>query len=163
LKSITNENYKIVYQPKNKGEVWVHPHHSSEELVENMGFAIILANKSKIVKLLPYIEGQFIRNPDAEINGKLADFKRPNKTQHLHNAIQTHIRNANRQGAVIVVLDLRRFNNHQAQIIRGIMNGTQEGRNRNVKEIWLIMEEERLIEITRSQAKEQAVLKKLLD
>ena len=61
----------------NGGKVYLHPTHFEEELKENLFFAKCLAEKGKIVYLMPFYHSFQMKNPDATINGRLIDFKYP--------------------------------------------------------------------------------------
>jgi hypothetical protein len=103
------DHYKLVFEIANAGKVFVHATHHVNEIDENLFFAKILAKHNHIIHLLPYAEDMFRRNPDAAINGRTSDFKRPHITNNLHNTIQSHIRTANKQGVAIVVFILKNF------------------------------------------------------
>ena len=120
------DNYKLVWECINGGKVYLHPTHFEEELEENLFFAKCLAQKGKVVYLMPFYHSFQMKNPDATINGRLVDFKFPKKTVNWHNAIQTHIRNANRQGAAIVVIYFERDDIDRNQIARGLSTALQD-------------------------------------
>jgi Contact-dependent growth inhibition CdiA C-terminal domain len=98
--------YQLVFTSPNGGQIEIHTDHLTLELVENQFFALVLALTGKSVKLLPYSYEPKVKNPDAEVDGKVVDFKFPSKTKNPHTAIQTHIKEANMQGASIVVIYL---------------------------------------------------------
>lgn len=156
------DNYKLVWECMNGGKVYLHPTHFEEELEENLFFAKCLAEKGKIVYLMPFYHSFQMKNPDATINGRLVDFKYPKKTVNWHNAIQTHIRNANRQGAAIVVIYFERDDIDRNQIARGLSTALQDGWNRHVREIWLLYSNGVLLEIPRIDIKSRSFIKQLL-
>ena len=156
------DNYKLVWECMNGGKVYLHPTHFEEELKENLFFAKCLAEKGKIVYLMPFYHSFQMKNPDATINGRLVDFKYPKKTVNWHNAIQTHIRNANRQGAAIVVIYFERTDIDRNQIARGLSTALQDGWNRHIREVWLLYPHGVLLEISRIDVKNRSFIRILL-
>ena len=156
------DNYKLVWECMNGGKVYLHPTHFEEELEENLFFAKCLAEKGKIVYLMPFYHSFQMKNPDATINGRLVDFKYPKKTVNWHNAIQTHIRNANRQGAAIVVIYFERTDIDRNQIARGLSTALQDGWNRHIREVWLLYPNGILLEISRIDVKNRSFIRILL-
>ena len=156
------DNYKLVWECMNGGKVYLHPTHFEEELEENLFFAKCLAEKGKIVYLMPFYHSFQMKNPDATINGRLVDFKYPKKTVNWHNAIQTHIRNANRQGVAIVVIYFERTDIDRNQIARGLSTALQDGWNRHIREVWLLYPNGILLEISRIDVKNRSFIRILL-
>ena len=68
-----SQDYKLIYESSTNGKVFLHPTHHKEELEENTFFAKTLADKGKIIHLLPYTHGQGLKNPDAMADGKILD------------------------------------------------------------------------------------------
>lgn len=153
------DNYKLVWECMNGGKVYLHPTHFEEELEENLFFAKCLAEKGKIVYLMPFYHSFQMKNPDATINGRLVDFKYPKKTVNWHNAIQTHIRNANRQGVAIVVIYFERTDIDRNQIARGLSTALQDGWNRHIREVWLLYPHGVLLEISRIDVKNRSFIR----
>ena len=155
------DNYKLVFEYSNGGKVYLHPTHFEEELEENLFFAKCLAAKAKIIHLMPFSHSFQMKNPDATIDGRLADFKYPKKTNNWHNAIQTHIRNANRQGVAIVVIYFEKWAIDRNQIARGLSTALQDGWNRHIREVWFLYPNGALLEILRIEVKNKSFLKLL--
>lgn len=142
-------NYQLAYTSENGATVEVHPSHQDEELEENLFFAKILADKGKSVKLLPYSHEQNVKNPDAEVDGRLLDFKYPAHAKVFHTAIQSHIGRANDQEVTIVMIYLKHPKCTKQEVKRGIMAAFQNNRNRHIREVWLLYADLVLVQLKR--------------
>ena len=102
LKLPLDAQYKPVYKSKATGKtVSMHLNHGSKEMAENIKTASCLADNGYNVKLLPVMNNDKLReiiygtsdfipgkNPDALINGSIAEFKKAEPTKSaIHNAI----------------------------------------------------------------------------
>ena len=156
------KSYQLVFTSSNGGQIEIHPDRLTIELAENQSFALVLALAGKSVKLLPYYYEPKVKNPDAEVDGKIVDFKFPSKSKSPHTAIQTHIKEANMQGASLVVIYLGNPNIEERDIRRSLIASLQTGWNHNVKEIWLIYPNLIVLEINRSEVEDRSFVDRLL-
>lgn len=149
-------NYKSIYTSDSGGEVLVHPTHHADELKNNTSVAKILADNNHEVKLLSYQEGR--KNPDASIDGMIADFKAiEKKTQ---SAIQSNIKNTSKQKAEIAVITLLK-NMDDKTIVSALYAALFDAnRNKSIKEVWFL-NAKKLIKIKRSDI-EKGLIKKVL-
>ena len=127
--------YELVFTAPNGGQIEIHPDHFSLELAENQFFALVLALKGKHVRLLPYSYEPKIKNPDAEVDGRIVDFKYPSKSKAPHNAIQSLIKLANGQGASVAVLYLGNPLIEQRDLKRALIASLQDNWNSNINEV----------------------------
>lgn len=156
-----NKNYTLIYESLNGGKVFVHRTHKEEELEENTFFAKILADKGKIVHLLPYRYGQGMKNPDAVADGKIMDFKYPKTSKVLHSAIQSHIRFANLQNAEIVMIYLNNPLLTSRDIKRALIGSIRPDWNHSIQEVWLLFDDLFLLELTRMEIENKSFIAKL--
>lgn len=139
-------DFKKVYTGKNGGSVSVHSLHHKDELKSNTAVAKILADNTHQVQLLSYAEGR--KNPDASIDGKVADFKAiEEKTK---SAIQNNIKHTAAQKAQIAVISLLKGVDDK-DIVSALYAALFDSkRNKTITEVWFITSAKKLIKINRS-------------
>jgi hypothetical protein len=155
------EGYRLEYTSLSGGTIKVHFSHQKHELPENLFFGKILADKGKHIKLLPYTKIQGAKNPDAEADGRVLEFKFPSSTQNPHSIIQSYIEVANKQGAEIVKFYIANPNITIRDLKRALIGSLNEDWNKNIQEIWLLYEDEVLVEITRKEVENKSFIQKL--
>ncbi len=155
------KTYQLVFTAPNGGTIEVHDEHYTKELAENQFFSVTLALAGKHVKLLPYSFLPNAKNPDADIDGKVADFKFPYRTQSPHSAIQALIKDASTQKVEIVVLYLGNPLIVQRDVKRALIAALQTGWNRSIQEVWLIYPDWVVVEIRRSEVDDRSFIGKL--
>ncbi len=94
--------YDLIYSPKGKGSVLAHPAQNHLEQAQNEEVARRLADSGEKVTLMSWINEDGVKNPDAKVGRRLADFKHPNGASH--SSIQNSLRRAVRQGVELAVL-----------------------------------------------------------
>jgi hypothetical protein len=159
------EEYRLIYEsPTNNGKVYLHPKHSKKEISENSEIGKRLANHGKVVLLPIYVEAKNVKNPDAIIDGQLADFKSPRHAHNFEGAVQGCISKANKQKVAIVVINIDNPAATKAAIQEGIRKAffIEESRNRYIKEVWLLYAEDFLVELTKREIKDLSYLDKIL-
>jgi SPP1 gp7 family putative phage head morphogenesis protein len=135
LKSKALQFEKTYTSRKSKKSLFVHKKISTTE-PQNIPTGKALVKNGYEVKLLPDARIEKIKNPDALINGRVADFKHPEKTANYKNVAQTKIKRASNQRAEIVVFDLPRA--VDSQFINGVRISLGKSRNRHVNEVWVL-------------------------
>ena len=82
--------YQIQYTSSNGAEVLVHPLHTGPELKDNEWIARFLADNGETIKLLPVSSEPGVKNPDAEIDGLIWEFKtnHTGTSNSIHNGIK---------------------------------------------------------------------------
>lgn len=160
-----SSGYKSVYKnPTGKGEVQQHYLQNAGEVEENLLFAKSISKYGHLVKLLPYLEqNQHLqqKNPDASIDGTVADFKNPTKTKNPGSRISSLISEANKQGANIVVIGIDNPAINFASLKKALRSATQPTFNHNIKEIWLMDRANKIVKIKRSEISDWSFLKDL--
>jgi len=102
--SKNNAPYETAYTAQNGSKVKVNPFADTNDLKGNYEAAVRISEGLGLnVKIRPHLDGHIIqqKNPEFEINGKLADRKTPEGTK-----IKRVFRKASKQGVETVVLDL---------------------------------------------------------
>lgn len=153
------DGYELKYESVSGGLVYVHTEQKKDEADFNLKFAIILANLGKLVKVLPYRHGQ--KNPDVEVDGQILDFKNPKNSKEPHTAIQNHIRKANQQGAEIVMIILDNPMITIRDIKRALIAAITSERNKNIKSVWLMHNDDRLVELSRENILDKSFISRL--
>ncbi len=153
--------YQLVFTSSNGGQIEIHPDHLTIELAENQFFALVLALNGKHVKLLPYTYEPKVKNPDAEVDGMIVDFKFPSKSKTPHTAIQAKIKEANLQGASTTVIYLGNPLIERRDIKRALIAAFQEGWNSNIEEVWLIYRNFDVLEINRKEIDDRSFIERL--
>jgi len=157
-----NAIYRKIYFDKTTGGfVVAHKQHAENEFEENSMIAIKLAKNGEAVELLPLLHEFYTKYPDAKINEIIADFKYPQKTKNLHNALQHHIQKANEQGAEIVVIYLNDILVTKRDLARALTASTSDKRNSNICEIWLLFADNQLIKFNRNEIRNKTYLDKI--
>jgi Contact-dependent growth inhibition CdiA C-terminal domain len=141
--------YQLIYTSPNGGSIEIHQTHQQDERAENLFFAKILADNNKYVRLLPHSNERNIKNPDAEVDGHLADFKRASVP--THRAIQWLIEKANTQGVEIAIIFLNHPDFTTREIKRALIGALAGTWNKNIKEVWLINLDLEIQEIKRQE------------
>lgn len=138
-----HEVYKGYY-----GTVKAHETHNPAEYDDNLKVAKFVADNNHNVKLLPYSYKQGIKNPDASINKKIADFK--NIEASTHSAIQHAIQHASKQTAEIVVITLP-DDMENREIKRAMYAALFNPEwNRNIKNVWFI-KDGKIVKVSRKE------------
>jgi Contact-dependent growth inhibition CdiA C-terminal domain len=152
--------YELLYTSPNEGLIEIHKTHELQERNENIFFAKILANKGKHIRLLPYSNEPNKKNPDAEIDGRLADFKRASVP--THRAIQWLIEKANNQCVEIAVIFLNHPDFTKREIKRALIGALGGTWNKQIKEVWLINLDLEVLEIKREEIINRSFLVRLI-
>jgi hypothetical protein len=159
------EGYALIYEsPISNGKVYLHPKHSKNEVIENSGISKRLADYNKVVLLPLYVEAKNVKNPDAIIDGQLADFKSPRHAQNFEGAVQGCISKANKQGVAIVVINIDNPAATKDAIQEGIRKAffIEASRNRYIKEVWLLYKDGILVELTKKEIRDLSYLDKII-
>jgi hypothetical protein len=159
------EEYQLFYiSPISNGKVYLHPQHSKKEISENSEIGKRLADHNKIVVLPIHVNTKGVKNPDAVIDGQLADFKSPKLAHNFEGAIQGCISKANKQKVAIVVINIDNPVATKDAIQEGIRKAffIDESRNRQIKAVWLLYKDETLIELTKQEIKNLSYLDKII-
>lgn len=93
--------YDKIYISSTQHEVWVHKLHTGPERTDNEWIARFLADNAETVKLLPIGSEPNVKNPDAEIEGVIWEFK-TNRVGSA-NSVDNEIRRAHRQADCILL------------------------------------------------------------
>jgi len=95
------ENYQLSYSSKSGANVWVHAQHGEAELPANLLIGHLLADWGKTVWLLPTSNEPGTKNPDAQVDDELWEFK----TNHAATgtSIDSAIREAHKQAPNILL------------------------------------------------------------
>lgn len=118
------------------GTVEVNETHNASEIEDNLRVAKFIADNNNDVKLLPYSYQKGIKNPDASINNKIADFKGVEAL--THSAVQHAIEHASTQTAEIVVITLPKDITNR-DVVRAMYAALSNPEwNRNIKSVWFI-------------------------
>lgn len=151
--------YVRIYESVTGGCIDLHPLHGQDELEDNMQACSLLANKGYQIELLPVINPNELslryellpdvfgyKNPDVRINKRvIADIKTPNKKSVTKNALKDAIYRAAQQKVEIVILNLYRANYSFGTVKEALLSALQIGRNKSIKEIWLITSDNNLL------------------
>jgi hypothetical protein len=159
------EEYQLIYtSPISNGKVYLHPQHSKKEISENSAIGKRLADHNKVVVLPIHVNTKSVKNPDAVIDGQLADFKSPRLAHNIEGAIQGCISKANKQKVSIVVINIDNPIATKDSIQEGIRKAffIDESRNRQIKAVWLLYKDETLIELTKQEIKNLSYLDKII-
>ncbi len=93
--------YARRYVSANGGCVDIHETHGKLELRQNLPVAVFLADRGERVRLLPVLDLQNVKSPDATRDGVAWEFKAP--VGRTANAIDQALRGANRQAAYVLI------------------------------------------------------------
>jgi hypothetical protein len=94
-------NYVQCYLSKSGAEILIHSLHIGPERTDNEWIARFLADNGETVKLLPIGSEPNVKNPDAEIEGDIWEFK-TNRVGSA-NSVDNEIRRAHRQADCILL------------------------------------------------------------
>lgn len=150
------------YMPYNKtvkaGENTVHINDFADlsDMEQNVAAAKKLARSLNTdIYVRPHINVDGHKNPELGIGGKnqKADLKTYNGISKVGTFIQNRIKDASKQGASSVVLDMSMFKGDNSEII-GQARGALNGRNRGIKKVYVIRGNEVTI-YTRQSLKNQ--------
>ncbi len=153
------EEFELKYTSICGGLVFVHVFQKIEEAGFNLLYATKLADLGKTVKILEYKHGQ--KNPDANVDGKILEFKHPRYSKEPHTAIQNNVRKANEQGAEIVMIILDNPLITTRDIKRALIASICPERNKGIKEVWLMYDDDILVELSRSMILDKSFIQKL--
>jgi hypothetical protein len=159
------EEYRLIYEsPISNGKVYLHPKHSKNEIIENSEIGKRLADYNKVVLLPRYVEAKSVKNPDAIIDGQLADFKSPRHAHNFEGAVQGCVSKANKQRVAIVVINIDNPVATKEAIQEGIRKAffIEASRNRYIKEVWLLYKDGALVELTKEEIKNLSYWDKIL-
>lgn len=145
--------YERVYEAENGGWVDLHHSHRKDELVENVRVAKLLADGGHKVSLLEYVHKAKTKNPDAQVNGLIADFKKVKSARQgkVHKALQNLVESANRQLADVAIIEVDYPLITADDIYRSAIGATLEKRNRHIKQIWYINSAGEVLKLEREQ------------
>jgi hypothetical protein len=160
LDTTMEQSYQLIYTSHNGGTIEIHDTHQKGEREENLFFARLLADNSKHVRLLSHTNEWGIKNPDAEVNGRLADFKRASVP--THRAVQWLIEKANSQRVEIVIIFLNHPDFTTREIKRALIGALGGTWNRQIKEVWLINLDMEVLEIKRQEITDRTFLIRLI-
>jgi hypothetical protein len=151
--------YQFIYTSHNGGVIEIHDTHQEHEREENLFFAHLLADNGKHVRLLSHTNERGKKNPDAEIDGRLVDFKRASVP--THRAIQWLIEKANSQRVEIAIIFLNHPDFTTREIKRALIGALGGAWNRHIKEVWLINLDLEVLEIKRQEIVDRTFLLRL--
>ena len=129
--------YTEVYEAKNGAVVKVSPFADESDLAKNIKSAIVIADNLRVsVNIRPHLEIQNHKNPEYEINSKIADRKETSS----YTSVKSNLGKAKEQGAEIVVFDLSNFKNWEAiGVVRSLKGKILSYNNREwLKEVFFI-------------------------
>lgn len=128
-------DFKQVYKSKTGAVVNVHKTHNADELKPNTATAKILANSGRNVNLLQYTTEPGIKNPDASVEGNIADFKAIEECRKT--SLQNAIKGCAKQKAKVAVITLPKKIDRQ-ELVDGLRAAFQKGYNKTVEEVLFI-------------------------
>ena len=129
--------YTEVYEAKNGAVVKVSPFADESDLDKNLKSAIVIADNLGVsMNIRPHLEIQNHKNPEYEINSKIADRKETSS----YTSVKSNLGKAKEQGAEIVVFDLSDFKNWEAiGVVRSLKGKILSYNNREwLKEVFFI-------------------------
>nr|DAN50674.1 MAG TPA: minor capsid component [Caudoviricetes sp.] len=129
--------YTEVYEAKNGAVVKVSPFADESDLAKNLKSAIVIADNLGVsMNIRPHLEIQNHKNPEYEINSKIADRKETSS----YTSVKSNLGKAKEQGAEIVVFDLSDFKNWEAiGVVRSLKGKILSYNNREwLKEVFFI-------------------------
>ena len=129
--------YTEVYEAKNGAVVKVSPFADESDLDKNLKSAIVIADNLGVsMNIRPHLEIQNHKNPEYEINSKIADRKETSS----YTSVKSNLGKAKEQGTEIVVFDLSDFKNWEAiGVVRSLKGKILSYNNREwLKEVFFI-------------------------
>ncbi len=156
-----NMGYTQIYKSKKGGTLHLHKDAKPDEIELLTQKGKILADYGHKVEIRPhYSNNEGIKNPDYNINGKIADLKSPNLAKNIQNRIEKDISDAKIQNAKVIVIELENPNMTKRTLKRAIGGKlTNTGQYKIIEEIWLIGKNNKLYTMNRNDI----VSKKYLD
>ncbi|WP_372473325.1 phage minor head protein [Capnocytophaga sp. ARDL2] len=110
----------IAYHGKHKKKVFVSPYADTSDLIPNVETARVIVDHLGIdVKIRAHINLQNHKNPEYEINGKLADRKETSS----YTSIKSNLETARKQGNQSIVYDITKFKDWKASEITKNLKG----------------------------------------
>lgn len=134
-------------------KVQVHTTHVGHERADNIDVAKTLLQYQTSTKLLPVRMAKSFKNPDAELDGVITDFKAV-VTTNVKKGVQRGVAGASKQLATICLIDLRSSTENIDQVIRGLIAAFQPAFNKNVNSVWLLFKT-RLVKLSRKDIEER--------
>ena len=111
------------YHGKHKKKVFVSPFADENDLVNNVETAMVIVDKLKTdVKIRAHIDSNIVKghkNPEYEINGKIADRKEVSS----YTSIKSNLETAKKQGNHSIVYDVTNFKDWKANEITKNLKG----------------------------------------
>ena len=118
-----NMPMEIAYHGKHKKKVFVSPFADENDLVSNVETAMVIVDKLKTdVKIRAHIDSNIVKghkNPEYEINGKIADRKEVSS----YTSIKSNLETAKKQGNHSIVYDVTNFKDWKANEITKNLKG----------------------------------------
>lgn len=115
-----NAPLEIAYHGKDYKKVFVSPFADDKDLIPNVETAMVIVDKLRTdVKIRAHINLQNHKNPEYEINGKLADRKEVSS----YTSIKSNLDTARKQGNQTIVYDITKFQNWNAYEITKNLKG----------------------------------------
>ncbi len=143
--------YNEIYKSQNGGTLHLHKDANKDEIELLTLKGIVLADNGHKVEIRPYVENnEGIKNPDYNINNKLADLKSPNKAKNIQGRIEKDISDAKIQNIKILVIELSNPNMSKRVLKRAIGGKlTNTEQYKVIEEIWLIGNNNKLYTMNR--------------
>lgn len=153
-------DYKQIYTGKNGGSLYLHPDANPDEIPLLTKKGKILADDGHKVQIRPYYENnESIKNPDYNINGKIADLKTIETATNLIKAFNNHFRIATSQESKIVIIDISSKIVTKRDLKRAIgSNLTPNNYFKIIEELWLVDAKNKVHYISREQIKNKSYL-----
>lgn len=135
-----NAPLDIAYHGKNKKKVFVSPFADDKDLIPNVETAMVIVDKLGIdVKIRAHIDSNIVKghkNPEYEINGKIADRKEVSS----YTSIRSNLDTARKQGNQSIVYDITNFKNWNAyEITKNLKGKIMNFKNKNwLHDIYLV-------------------------
>lgn len=115
-----NAPLEIAYHGKDYKKVFVSPFADDKDLIPNVETAMVIVDKLRTdVKIRAHINLQNHKNPEYEINGKLADRKEVSS----YTSIKSNLDTVRKQGNQTIVYDITKFQNWNAYEITKNLKG----------------------------------------
>lgn len=143
----SSEFKKVQFDHNTGGYLVTHIHHGEGEFQNNIQIARELIQNAQRLILLPIIENR--KNPDMLVNEILGDIKKLESDDAII-SIQRNIKKANNQEASHIVLQLTEQMTFD-DTIKAVGYALQNGRNKGVTILTLILPNGRLVELGRQQ------------
>ncbi|ATA75237.1 phage minor head protein [Capnocytophaga sp. H2931] len=112
--------YTKIYEAKNGAEIKVSPFADESDLQKNVQTAVVIADELGVgVNIRPHLDLHKHKNPEYEINNKLADRKEVSS----YTSIKSNLGNAKKQGNSSIVYDITNFKGWEAGEILRYLKG----------------------------------------